>query len=101
MVRPVGRAAAVFEQQTFEAAIIGLIGSPGSGASSGMISPPGSPRTQDAAARAGVADAGANPPRTPAPFRDAGRLLYSGPWLADVCMQRKRFSIKIRMQFSR
>jgi allophanate hydrolase len=36
-----------------------------------------------------------------APFRDAGRLLYNGPWLAERRTQRKRFSMMIRMQCSR
>ena len=43
-----------------------MIGSPGSGASSGMISQPGSPRTRIRPHGPGIADAGADALRAPA-----------------------------------
>ena len=45
---------------------LSMIGSPGSGASSGMISQPGSPRTRMRPHGPGIADAGADLPRAPA-----------------------------------
>ena len=45
---------------------LSITGSPGSGASSGMISQPGSPRTRMRPHGPGIADAGADPPRAPA-----------------------------------
>ena len=112
MIRSVGRAAAIFQQQTFEPAIIGLahcrmdanvgsdatqhevgdsaqpninsrsvaqneplpglsmIGSPGRGASSGMISQPGSPRTR-------MRPHGPGSP-IPAPMRRDRQRLFAG-----------------------